>query len=84
MNVTNLLENPKRPVEPGNLNTCAETKLCLFLFMPALEIVCRETKVLKQLVLTKYSEFFVKLISTNRKKRQSLITKKLIKLKKLD
>ena len=57
MNVTNLLENPKRPVEPGNPNTCEETKLCLFLFMPALEIVCRETKVLKQLVMTKYSEF---------------------------
>ena len=66
MNVTNLLRNPKTPVKPGNANTCEETKPFLFLFMPALEIVCRETKVLKQLVLTKYSKFFVKLVSTNR------------------
>ena len=48
--VTTLLENPKGPVELGNPNTCAEAKLCLFLCMPALEIVYRKTKVLKQLV----------------------------------
>ena len=37
--VTTLLENPKRRY--------AEIKLCLSLFMPALEIVCRETDVFK-------------------------------------
>ena len=31
--VTTLLGNPKGPVEVGNLNICAEVKLCLFLFM---------------------------------------------------
>ena len=29
----------ERPVEVGNPNTCAEVKLCLFLFMPALKII---------------------------------------------
>ena len=28
----------------GNPNTCAEVKLRLLLFMPTLEIVCRETE----------------------------------------
>ena len=27
-----LFGNPKEPVEQGNPNTCAETKLCLILF----------------------------------------------------
>ena len=45
--VITLLENPKGPVELGNLNTCAEVKLCCYFFMPALEIGCRETEVLK-------------------------------------
>ena len=44
--VTTLLGNSKGPVKQANLNTCAKVKLCLFLFMPALEIVCRETEVL--------------------------------------
>ena len=44
--VTLLLENPKGQVELDNPNICAEVKLCLFLFMPALEIVCRDTKIL--------------------------------------
>ena len=30
----------------GNPNTCAEVKLCLFLFMPALKVVCRKTEAL--------------------------------------
>ena len=51
--VTALLGNPKGPVELGHPNTCAEVKLCLFLFIPAQEIVCSEVKVLKQLVLAK-------------------------------
>ena len=42
--VTTLFKNPKRLVKLGNINTCAEVKLCLF--MPALEIVCRKTEVL--------------------------------------
>ena len=37
--VTTLLENPKRRY--------AEVKLCLSLFMPALEIVCRAMDVFK-------------------------------------
>ena len=41
--VTTGLGNPKRPVELGNPNTCAEAKLCLF-FIPAQEIVSRETE----------------------------------------
>ena len=39
--------NLKKPVELGYPNTCAEAKLRLFLFIPALEIVCSETKVHK-------------------------------------
>ena len=31
--------NPKGPVELGNPNTCAETKLCLILFIPPQEVV---------------------------------------------
>ena len=46
--VTTLLGIPRGSVERSNLNSCAEIKLCLFLFIPALEIVCREIKVLKQ------------------------------------
>ena len=34
------------PHPVGNLNTCTEVNICLFLFMPALEIACRQTKVL--------------------------------------
>ena len=45
--VTTLLGNTKGPVELDIPNTCAEVKLCLFLFMPAQEIVCRKTEVLK-------------------------------------
>ena len=44
---TTLRRNPKDPVELGNLNTSAEVKLCLFLFMPVLKIVCRGIEVLK-------------------------------------
>ena len=40
LSVTTLLGNPKRPVELCNPNTCDEVNLCLFLFIPALEIVC--------------------------------------------
>ena len=29
MNVTDFVWDPKEPVELGNSNTCAETKLCL-------------------------------------------------------
>ena len=47
LSVTTLLGNLKEPVELGDPITCANVKLCLFLFMPALEIVFRETKVLK-------------------------------------
>ena len=43
--VTTGLGNPKRSVEQGNPNFCAEAKLCLF-FTPAQEIVCRETEFL--------------------------------------
>ena len=43
LSVTTLPGNPKGPIELGNPNNCAEVKLCLFLFMLALEIVCRET-----------------------------------------
>ena len=39
-----LLGNSKGPVEQGNRNTCAEVKLCLFLFLSVQEIVCRETE----------------------------------------
>ena len=52
--VSTLLGNLKGLVELDSPNTCAEVKLFLFLFMPALEIVCRETEVLKQLILAKY------------------------------
>ena len=41
------LGNPKGPVELGSTNTCAQVKLCLFLFTSALEIVFRETEVFK-------------------------------------
>ena len=44
--VTTLLLNPKGLVEQSNPNICTEAKLCLFLFMSTLEIVCRETEVL--------------------------------------
>ena len=40
--------NPKRLVELGNPNTCAELKLCLFLLTSAPEKVCCETEVLKK------------------------------------
>ena len=39
-----LLWNPRGPIEQGNLNTCAEIKLCLFLFIPAQKVVCCETE----------------------------------------
>ena len=54
LGVTTLLGNPKGPLELDNINTFAKAKLCLFLFMPALEIVCREAEVLKQLALAKH------------------------------
>ena len=54
---TTLFENPKGP---GNPNTCAEVNQCLFLFKPALEIVCRETEVFKQLVLANYERILSK------------------------
>ena len=41
-----LLRNSKGPAELGNSNTYAEVNLCLFLLIPALEIVCRKTEVL--------------------------------------
>ena len=41
-----LLENPKRPIELGNSNTCAEVKLCFIFIIPAQEIVCGEIEVL--------------------------------------
>ena len=44
--VTTLLGNPKGSVELGSSNSCAAVRLCLFLFMPAPKIVCRETEVL--------------------------------------
>ena len=47
MNATTLLGNLKVPVELGDQNTCAKVKLCLFLFTPALETVCRDTEVYK-------------------------------------
>ena len=43
----NFTRESERPVELGNPNTCAEAKLCLFLFMAALEIVCCETEIFK-------------------------------------
>ena len=43
--VTTLLES-ERTVELGNPNTSAKVKLCLFLCIPAVEIVCSETEVL--------------------------------------
>ena len=46
MFVKTLLGDPRGPVELGNPNTCAEVKLCLFLFTSALEIICRETEIL--------------------------------------
>ena len=54
MSVTTLLGNQKGLVEVGNPSTRAEVKLCLFLHMPALGIVRRETEVLKRLLLAKY------------------------------
>ena len=51
---TTLLGNLTEPLELAHPNTCAEAKLCLFLFMPVLGIVCRKIKVLKQLVQAKY------------------------------
>ena len=76
--VTTGLGNPKRPVELGNPNTYAEAKLCLF-FIPAQEIVCRETEI------SSYSkfwlntnEFFRKLLSKNSKKPQFLTTKNIL------
>ena len=46
-----LFGNPKGPVELGNPNTCAETKLCLNLyFIPAQEVVCYEPDGFIQLV----------------------------------
>ena len=45
--VTTLLENLNAPIELGNPNIYAEVKLSLFSFMPAQEIVCRETEVFK-------------------------------------
>ena len=51
---TTLLVNPKGLIELGNPNSCAEAKLYLFSFMPALEIVRRESEVLQQLVLAMY------------------------------
>ena len=44
--VATLLGNPKGRVKQGNRNTCAAVELHLFLFMPALEKVCRDTEVL--------------------------------------
>ena len=40
--VTTLLGNPEGPVKLGNPNNYNKVKLCLFLFIPAQEIVCRE------------------------------------------
>ena len=45
--VTTLLEKLKGPVELGNPNTSAKAKLCLFLFIPDLGIVCCKTKVVQ-------------------------------------
>ena len=46
--VHTLLNHPvKGIIKLGNPNTCAEVKLCLFLFTLTLEIACHETKVLK-------------------------------------
>ena len=44
--VTVVFGNSKGLVKLGYPNICAEVKLSLFLFMPALEIVCHETEVL--------------------------------------
>ena len=38
--VTTILGYLKGQVELGYPNTCSKVKLCLFLFMPALDIVC--------------------------------------------
>ena len=48
-----LFGNPNEPVELGNPNTCAETKLCLILFYSAQEVVCYEPEAFIQLVGTK-------------------------------
>ena len=42
-----LLGNPKEYITVANPNTCTEVKLCLFLFMSALEAVCSDTEVFK-------------------------------------
>ena len=49
-------ESKRNLVELGNPNTCAEVKLCLFLFTLTLKIVCSKNslKFLKHLVLAKY------------------------------
>ena len=39
------LGNLKRSIKLGNSNTCKEVNLCLFEFMPALEMICHETEV---------------------------------------
>ena len=49
VSVTTLLGNLKGRIELSNTNTCAEVKLSLFLFMPAIEMVCRVSKVLNTL-----------------------------------
>ena len=46
----NLFGNPKGPLELGNPNTCAETKLCLNLFISAQEVVCYEPEAFVLLV----------------------------------
>ena len=50
----NLRRNSKGAVELRNPDTCSEVNLGLFSFTSALEIVFRETKVSKQLVLAIY------------------------------
>ena len=76
MTATILLGNPKEPVELGNLNTCADVKLCLF--MPALEIVLHETEVLKELVMVSTNGFAGKLLSTDRKESWFLTIKNIL------
>ena len=52
--LTTLLKKLKRTVESRYPNTCAEVKLCLFLFTLTLEMVATRLNFLKQLVLPKY------------------------------
>ena len=58
--VTILLGNSKGPIELGNTNICAEVKLCLLLFILAVEILCRETEVFTRVRLRHFNYDFGK------------------------